>query len=159
MTDEGLACPLPGSGPAHEARLYGDDDIVRRLLADAQVWFIVGLSNNRARAAHGVAELLLRKGKTIVPVHPKAESVFGQPGFRTVEEAAAAVGRPDVVDCFVRSDLVGPVVDSAVSVGAGAVWLQLRVIDEAAAQRALDAGLDVVMDRCPAADWGRLGPR
>lgn len=157
MTDEGLACPLPGSG--HEDRLYGDDDLVRRLLADAQLWFIVGLSNNTARAAHGVAEFLQRKGKTIVPVHPKAESVFGQPGFRTVEEAAAAVGQPDVVDCFVRSDLVGPVVDSAISVGAGAVWLQLRVIDEAAAQRALDVGLDVVMDRCPAADWGRLGPR
>ena len=143
----------------HEARLYGDDALVSRLLADAQLWFIVGLSENRARAAHGVAELLQRKGRTIVPVHPKAQTVFGQRGYHTVEEAAAAVGAPDVVDCFVNSSLVGPVVDAAIAVGAGAVWLQLDVIDEAAAQRALDAGLDVVMDRCPAAEWGLHGPR
>ncbi len=150
---DGLACALPGGGPVP------GDEVVRRLLADAQLWFIVGLSDNPARAAHGVAEFLLRKGKTIVPVHPKAEDVFGQAGFHTVEEATAAIGTPDVVDCFVRSELVGPVVDSAISVGAGAVWMQLRVIDEAGAARAREAGLDVVMDRCPAADWGRLGPR
>lgn len=157
MTD-GESCRLPGTR-VHEARLYGDDALVSRLLADAQLWFIVGLSENRARAAHGVAELLQRKGRTIVPVHPKAQTVFGQRGYHTVEEAAAAVGAPDVVDCFVNSSLVGPVVDAAIAVGAGAVWLQLDVIDEAAAQRALDAGLDVVMDRCPAAEWGLHGPR
>lgn len=155
---EGETCPLPGT-QAHADVLYGSDELVRRLLAEAQVWFIVGLSENRARAAHGVAELLQRKGKTIVPVHPKAETVLGERGYRTVEEAAAVVGTPDVVDCFVNSRLVGPVVDSAIGVGAGAAWLQLGVIDEAAAQRALDAGLDVVMDRCPAAEWGLHGPR
>jgi predicted CoA-binding protein len=143
MSEEGAACPLPGAGPLHAGDLYGTDDLVHRLLSEAQTWFVVGLSTNTGRAAHGVAEVLLRHGKTVVPVHPKAQTVFGQRGFTTVEEAAAALGAPDVVD-------------SAIAVGAGAVWLQLGVVDEAAAARARAAGLDVVMDRCPAAEWSRL---
>jgi predicted CoA-binding protein len=119
---------------------------------------VVGLSNNRMRAAYGVAEFLQRQGRSITAIHPKAEDVLGARGFATVEQAAALLGAPDVVDCFVRSELVGPVVDSAIAVGAKAVWLQYDVIDEAAARRARDTGLSVVMDRCPAADWPRLGP-
>jgi uncharacterized protein len=152
-------CRIPGqSSPDRDPQLYGTDDLVAELLADAQTWFVVGLSTNRARAALGVAEFLKRQGRKIVPIHPKAEDVLGSRGFATVEQAAALLGPPDVVDCFVRSELVGPVVDSAIAVGAGAVWLQFDVIDEAAATRARLAGLDVVMDRCPAADWPRLGP-
>jgi len=158
MSDDGIACRLPGTGPAREEDLYGSDELVRDLLAQAQVWFVVGLSTNRARAAYGVAKLLISKGKTVVPVHPKAETVLGQNGYATVAEAAAAVGAPDVVDCFVRSELVGPVVDAAIEAGADAVWMQLDVIDEDAARRAQAAGLQTVMDRCPAAEWPRLGP-
>lgn len=155
----GDVCQLPGqSDPNRDPDLYGSDDLVARLLADAQTWFIVGLSANQARAAYGVAEFLNRKGRAITPIHPRTEDIFGQRAFATVQQAAALLGPPDVVDCFVRSDLVGPVVDAAIEVGAGAVWLQFDVIDEAAAKRARDAGLDVVMDRCPAADWPRLGP-
>lgn len=157
MSDEGLSCRLPASG-AGESDLFGSDDLVRDLLENAQTWFVVGLSTNRMRAAHGVAEFLLRKGRTITPIHPNAEDVFGFRGFATVEQAAALLGAPDVVDCFVRSELVGPVVDSAIAVGAGAVWMQFDVVDEDAAGRAHAAGLDVVMDRCPAADWPRFGP-
>ena len=158
MSDDGAACRLPGTGPGHEQDLYGSDDLVRALLSDAQVWFVVGLSTNRGRAAYGVAQLLIAKGKTVVPIHPKAEEVLGQRGYHSVAEAAAEVGTPDVVDCFVRSELVGPVVDEAIEAGAGAVWMQLDVIDEDAATRAQAAGLDTVMDRCPAAEWPRLGP-
>ena len=159
MTPDGEVCRLPGvpSSP-RDPGLYGDDELVAKLLADAQSWFVVGLSTNRARAAYGVAEFLQRKGRTIVPIHPRAEDALGAHGFATVEHAAALLGKPDVVDCFVRSELVGPVVDAAIAVGAGAVWMQFDVIDEEAARRARDAGLDVVMDRCPAADWPRLGP-
>lgn len=159
MSEDGESCRLPGAAPqGRDLELYGDDELVTQLLADAHTWFIVGLSNNTSRAAYGVAEFLQRKGREITPIHPGAEDVLGRKGFATVEQAAALLGPPDVVDCFVRSELVGPVVDSAIAVGAGTVWMQLDVIDVDAARRAHEAGLNVVMDRCPAADWPRFGP-
>jgi predicted CoA-binding protein len=135
--------------------LYGDDAVVDRLLRDTAVWVVAGLSNSEERAAYGVARLLQSRGKRIVPVHPRAQTVHGEQGYSTVEDAAFAIGPIDVVDCFVNSRRVGEVVDAAIAVGAKAVWLQLDVIDEDAARRARDAGLDVVMDRCPAIEWGR----
>ena len=158
MSEDGEVCHLPGPAGARDLDLYGTDDLVARLLAEAQTWFLVGLSTNRARAAYGVAQFLNRQGRTIVPIHPKAEDVFGCRGFATVEQAAALLGAPDVVDCFVRSELVGPSWTRRSRSAAGSVWLQFDVIDEDAARRARAAGLDVVMDRCPAADWPRLGP-
>ena len=159
MSDDGEVCRLPGAEPeGRDSQLYGDDELIAQILADAQTWFVVGLSNNTMRPAYGVSRVLQEKGRQITPIHPNAEDVLGSRGFATVEQAAALLGAPDVVDCFVRSELVGPVVDSAIAVGAKAVWLQQGVIDEDAARRAREAGLDVVMDRCPAADWPRLGP-
>jgi predicted CoA-binding protein len=113
-------------------------------------WAVVGLSSNQARAAWGVAEFLQRKGKRIVPVHPTADTVHGEQGFATLSDIPFAV---DVVDCFVRSSLVGPVVDEAIAIGAKGVWMQLDVVDDEAARRARDAGLTVVMDRCPKIEW------
>lgn len=161
MTDKGESCPLPKfltTDRGRDPELYGDDDVVSQLLAEAQTWFVVGLSSNRSRAAYGVAEFLIRQGKTVTAIHPRAEEVLGCRAFATVEQAAALLGPPDVVDCFVNSNLVGAIVDSAIAVGAGAVWMQYDVIDEHAAERARVAGVETVMDRCPAADWPRLGP-
>lgn len=137
--------------------LYGTDADAARVLDEATLWFVVGLGNNPERAAYGVAQVLQSRGKRIIPIYPRAEIVHGEQGYATIGEAAAAVGTPDVVDCFVRSDRVGQFVDEAVGIGAQAVWMQLDVIDEAAAQRAVDAGLTVIMDRCPAIEWRRLG--
>ena len=128
---------------------YGDRATVDRVLA-MPTWAVVGLSSNRMREAYGVAAFLQARGRRIVPVHPKAEEVLGEPGYSTLADIPFAV---EVVDCFVRSELVGPVVDEAIAAGAKAVWLQLGVIDEDAAQRAQAAGLAVVMDRCPKLDW------
>ena len=128
---------------------YGDRATVDRVLA-LPTWAVVGLSSNRGREAYGVAAFLQARGKKVVPVHPKAEEVLGEAGYATLADVPFDV---DVVDCFVRSELVGPVVDEAIEKGAKAVWLQLGVIDEAAAERAASAGLDVVMDRCPKLDW------
>lgn len=128
---------------------YGDRDVVDRLLA-LPTWAVVGLSNDRSRAAHGVAAFLQAHGRRIVPVHPRAETVHGERGYPTLAEIPFEV---DVVDCFVRSSLVGPVVDEAVAAGAKAVWMQLGVVDHEAAARAEAAGLEVVMDRCPKIDW------
>src|SRR3712207_2073586 len=116
---------------------------------------VVGLSDNPGREAYGVARFLQGRGKRIVPVHPSAETVHGEQGYATLAEVPFPV---DVVDCFVNSRLVGPVVDQAVEVGAKGVWMQLGVVDHAAAGRAEQAGLTVVMDRCPKIDWGRYGP-
>ncbi len=134
-----------------------DAAVIRRLLTTRGTWAVVGLSANRARAAYGVAAYLQDLGHAIVPVHPRAETVHGAPGVRTVAEAVAAAGPVDVVDVFVNSALAGDVVDQAVAAGARAVWLQLGVVDEEAAARAAAAGLDVVVDACPAIEGRRLG--
>ena len=124
------------------------DDIAALLARD--VWAVVGLSSNPYRAAYGVAQFLQARGKRVVPVHPAAETVHGERGYARLEDVPFPV---DVVDCFVNSRLVGPVVDSAVAVGASGVWMQLGVVDEAAAGRARAAGLTVVVDRCPKIEW------
>ncbi|GGR07474.1 CoA-binding protein [Kitasatospora griseola] len=127
---------------------YGDDATVRKILTSSgDTWAVVGLSTNTARAAYGVARVLQRAGKRIVPVHPKAETVLGEQGYASLAEIPFPV---DVVDVFVNSELAGPVADQAVAKGAKAVWFQLGVVDEAAFDRTRAAGLDMVMDRCPA---------
>jgi predicted CoA-binding protein len=129
-------------------------EAVQKLLA-MDTWAVVGLSNDQSRAAYDVARFLQDKGKRIVPVHPTAPVVHGEQGYPTLGDIPFDV---DVVDCFVRSELVGPVVDQAVEKGAHGVWMQLGVVDRAAGRRAEDAGLVVVMDRCPKIDWYGYGP-
>jgi len=136
--------------------LYGSRTDVDRLLLESQLWFVVGLGNNPDRAAYGVAAVLQEHGKRIVPIYPRAEVVHGEQGYATIADAVAAVGIPDVVDVFVRSDRAGGFADEAIAAGAGSVWFQLDVIDEAAAQRVIDAGMTMVMNKCPAIEWQRL---
>lgn len=132
-----------------------DPELIRRLLTTPGRWAVVGLSNNPRRAALGVSKFLQdRLGLEIIPVSLKGDDVHGRRGYTTL---AAVPGSIDVVDCFVNSFKVGAVVDQAIAAGAKAVWLQLGVIDEAAADRAAQAGLDVVMDACPVIEAGRLG--
>ncbi|MFD8293098.1 CoA-binding protein [Streptomyces lavendulae] len=128
--------------------MYGDPATIRKILTElGDTWAVVGLSDNQDRAAYGVARVLQRFGKRVVPVHPKAETVHGEPGYPSL----AAIPFPvDVVDVFVNSALAGAVADEAVAVGAGAVWFQLGVVDEEAFHRTRGAGLEMVMDRCPA---------
>lgn len=131
-----------------------DPVVIRRLLTVPSRWAVVGLSNNPQRVAFGIAQYVQELGMEIVAVHPKAETVHGAPGYSTLAEVPLPI---DVVDVFVRSELAGDVVDQAIAVGAKAVWLQLGVVDEDAAARAQEAGLDVVMDTCPAIEAPRLG--
>ena len=128
---------------------HGDRATVDRLLS-YDTWAVVGLSNDTSRAAFGVAAFLQARGKRIVPVHPRAETVHGEQGYQRLADIPFDV---DVVDLFVRSELAGAVVDEAIADGARGVWLQLGVVDDAAAERAGAAGLDVVMDRCPKIEW------
>lgn len=132
-----------------------DPAVIRRLLTVRGRWAVVGLSNNPRRAAVGVSRFLLdRLGMEIVPVSLKGDDVHGQTGYRTLAEIPGGI---DVVDCFVNSTRVGAVVDQAIAVGANAVWLQLGVVDESAAERARAAGLDVVMDACPVIEAPQFG--
>ena len=128
--------------------------VIERLLTTPGRWAIVGLSNNRTRTAYDIAAYVQELGMEIVPVHPKAETVHGAQGYARLADVP---GKIDVVDVFVNSSLAGAVVDEAIAVGAKAVWLQLGVIDEEAAERARAAGLDVVMDTCPAIEAPRIG--
>ncbi|MFF1650322.1 CoA-binding protein [Streptomyces sp. NPDC058240] len=128
--------------------MYADEETIHRILRDSgDTWAVVGLSDNRSRAAYGVAEVLQRFGKRVVPVHPKAERVHGEDGYASLADIPFPV---DVVDVFVNSELAGAVADEAVAAGARAVWFQLGVVDTEAYGRARAAGLDMVMDRCPA---------
>ena len=128
--------------------MYGDPATIRKILTElGDTWAVVGLSNNADRAAYGVARTLQRYGKRVVPVHPKAETVHGEQGYASLDAIPFKV---DVVDVFVNSALAGTVADEAVAAGAEAVWFQLNVVDEAAFARTRGAGLEMVMDRCPA---------
>ena len=134
-----------------------DPELIRELLVDPGIWVVVGLSNNRDRTAHGVSRWLkVELGKGIIPVHPKAETVHGEQGYASLADIPDGTDIK-VVDCFVNSDHVGAVVDDAIThkdrLQIDAVWMQLGVVDEAAADRARAAGLDVVMDTCPRIEW------
>lgn len=135
--------------------MNSEQDTIRKILTETgDTWAVVGLSSNEGRAAYGVAAVLQRYGKRIVPVHPKAETVHGEQGYPSLDAIPFKV---DVVDVFVNSELAGDVADQAVAAGAEAVWFQLGVIDDAAYERTRAAGLDMVMDRCPAIEIPRLG--
>ncbi len=120
-------------------------ETIRRILDECRTIAVVGLSSDPSRASNSVSGYMRRQGYKVIPVNPNETSVFGEksyPDLFAVEEQI------DLVDVFRRPDEAGKAVDEAIAVGAKAVWLQEGVIDSAAAQRAEDAGLMVVMDRC-----------
>ena len=140
---------------AVESAHVNDPAVVERLLRKKGRWAVVGLSNNPRRTAVGVSRYIQdHLGMEIIPVSLKGDDVHGNKGYRRLSEIPGPI---DVVDCFVNSARVGDIVDQAIEVGAKAVWLQLGVIDEAAAKRAADAGLDVVMNTCPVLEAPHYG--
>jgi uncharacterized protein len=120
-------------------------DPADKILRSARTIAVVGLSTNPHRPSYGVARYLQRAGYRIIPVNPNVSEVLGERAYATLSELPGPV---DVVEVFRRSEFAGAVVDEAIAIGAGAVWLQDGVVDEAAAERARAAGLDVVMDDC-----------
>ncbi|MEW2358561.1 CoA-binding protein [Spirillospora sp. NPDC029432] len=130
--------------------LFARQDVIRRLLNESRRWAFVGLGDNPDREVHTQARLLQERGKTVVPVHPSKATVLGEQGYASLGDVP---GEIDVVGVYRRAEHAGAVVDEAIAAGAKAVWLPLDVIDEAAARRAQEAGLDVVMNRCPAVEW------
>lgn len=136
-----------------------DDGALRALFAATRTIAVVGWSPKPDRASHRVAAFLAGRGFRVIPVNP---GQAGQPALGTtvrasLAEVVAQDGPVDVVDVFRRSEEAGAVADEAVAIGAKAVWMQLDVVDHAAAARARAAGLTVVMNRCPAIEMPRLG--
>jgi predicted CoA-binding protein len=136
---------------------------IRRVLTTPATWAVVGLSTDAARTAYGVARWMRDAlGHRIIPVHPRAEEVWGEVGYPTLGQIPEGTV-VTVVDFFVNSRRVGAIVDEAIvnkdRLGIETLWLQLGVIDDDAAQRAINAGLDVVMDTCPMIQFDTLGLR
>ncbi|MGD0437275.1 MAG: CoA-binding protein [Bryobacteraceae bacterium] len=118
---------------------------IAELLRRSRVIAVVGLSSKKFRASYGVAEYMQREGYRIIPVNPNETEVLGETAYARLEDVPEHV---DIVDIFRRSEFVGPLVDSAIRIGASAVWMQEGVEDSESAGKANQAGLVVVMDRC-----------
>ncbi|RZA34487.1 MAG: CoA-binding protein [Lysobacteraceae bacterium] len=127
---------------------------IAQILADSKTIAIVGLSNKPDRASHEVAAYLQEQGYRIVPVNPSyaGETILGETAYATLQEAADALAgsgqRIDIVDCFRKSEDIPPIARDAIAVRAGCLWMQLDIENQAAADLARAAGLDVVMNHC-----------
>jgi hypothetical protein len=135
-----------------------DTDIptLRRILHENRRIAVVGISAEWHRPSYFVGKYLLEHGYTMIPVNPKYEQVLGQRCYPDLRTAQAGAGPIDMVDCFRKAEDIGPLAEDAIAIGARTLWMQLGVVNPAAAARARAAGLDVVMDRCVKIEHGRL---
>ncbi len=135
------------------------DSDIREILTKVKTIAVVGWSPKPDRPSHGVAAYLKRRGYRVIPVNPgqAGQEALGETVAASLAEVVERIGPVDMVDIFRRSEEAGAVADEAVRLGARVVWMQLGVVDEAAAVRARAAGVQVVMNRCPAIEIPRLG--
>ena len=126
---------------------------LRRILTDYRRVAVVGLSADWSRPSNFAAKYLIDHGFEVIPVNPKYDEILGQKCYADLEDIPTPV---DIVDLFQRVDRIPPFVDQAIKIGAKVVWMQLGIIHEEAAQKARDAGLEVVMDRCMKIEYARL---
>ncbi|HCF27146.1 MAG TPA: CoA-binding protein [Cyanobacteria bacterium UBA11049] len=133
--------------------LKQDDNAMRDVLTNAKVIAVVGHSDKPERTSYQIAQFLRRVGYTVYPVNPMVSEIDGQPSYPSLKDVPEPV---DIVNVFRRSEYLPEIVDEAIAVNAKAVWAQLGVSDEPSAQKALDAGLNVVMDACIKVEYLRL---
>jgi predicted CoA-binding protein len=144
-----------GRGPVP---ILDDGGIATALRATRRI-AVVGASSDPRRPSFAVFRYLVQQGFECVPVNPNERDVLGIPAFRSLAEAVEGTGPFDMVDVFRRSELCVPHAQEAVDAGARYLWLQLGVVNWEAARIAHDAGLEVVMDRCTAIEWRKMGGR
>ena len=130
-----------------------DINTLRRILKQGKTIAVVGLSANWWRPSYFAAKYMQEHGYRIIPVNPQYREVLGEKCYANLRDIPEPV---DVVDCFRRSEDIGPIADEAIAIGAKVLWLQLGVINHEAAEKARKAGLDVVMDRCVKIEHARL---
>ena len=129
------------------------DVTIRDVLASPRTIAVVGCSPSPDRDSHRIARLLQEKGHRVIPVNPGYQEILGEKCYSRLRDIPEHV---EMVDIFRRSEHVAAIVDEAIAIGAEIIWMQLGVIDAAAASQAQEAGLTVVMDRCPAIEYRRL---
>jgi predicted CoA-binding protein len=143
-----------------EVLVLTSDQEIRELLTAARTVAVVGISDDPERDSYMVAEFLQRQGYRIIPVNPRLVNlniqVLGEKPYATLRDVPEKI---DIVDIFRRPETVMPVIEDAIAAGAGAVWMQLSIVNEEAAARAEAAGLNVVMNRCMAVEYRRLMSR
>jgi predicted CoA-binding protein len=135
------------------------DGLLRRILGSVKTIAMVGASPDWNRPSSFAMKYLQSKGYRVIPVNPKAtgQTILGETCYATLRDIPEALaGAIDMVDIFRRSDAVGPIADDAIAIGAKVVWMQIGVRNDAAAAKAEDAGITVVMNRCPKIEYGRL---
>lgn len=125
---------------------------IKEILRDYNNIAVVGLSDKPFRDSYRVAQFMLNQGYQVIPVNPKFNTILDTPSYLDLRSIN---GKVDLVDIFRNPEHVGPIIDQAIEIGAKAVWMQLGVINDEAASKALDAGLQVVMDRCWKIEYGR----
>ena len=130
-----------------------DIKTLRRILLEYKRVAVVGLSEDWSRPSNFAAKYLLDHGFEVIPVNPRYDEILGQKCYPDLKSIPTAV---DVVDLFQRSERVAPFVDDAIEIGAKVIWMQLTIINEEAASKAIEAGLEVVMDRCMKIEYARL---
>ena len=131
---------------------YQDSAVIRDMLASAKTIAIIGLSTEKTKASNMVGSYLQDEGYRIIPVHPRADEILGEKAYRSLKDIPFPV---DIVDAFRPAEELDQIVEDAIAIGAKAVWMQLRIINLPAADKALEAGLDVVVDRCIKMEHGR----
>lgn len=139
---------------AQQRERYQNTKAIQALLREAKTIAIVGLSTEKIKASNMVASYLLDKGYEVIPVHPKAQEILGRKAYPSVADIPFPV---DIVDVFRPAEEADAIVEQAIQNGARAVWLQLRIINFPAADRAIEAGLQAVMDKCIKMEHGRYG--
>jgi uncharacterized protein len=134
--------------------ISNDQDAILKLLNTTMVIALVGHSDKADRDSYRVAAYLRDQGYTVIPVNPTVDEIDGRTSYKSLRDVPQPV---DLVDVFRGTRHVPGIVEDAIAVGAKAVWTQLNIVHEAAAQHAIDNGLDVVMNRCTKVEHARLG--
>jgi uncharacterized protein len=133
--------------------LKEDDNAIREVLTNSRVIAVVGHSDKPERTSYRIAQFLRKVGYKVYPVNPMVSEIDGEPSYASLKEVLEPV---DIVNVFRRSEYLSEIVDEAIAVNAKMVWTQLGVYDEASAQKAVDAGLNVMMDACIKVEYMRL---